>query len=196
MSQIKTNSLIHINGTANNIVLDNAGNITAGNNIIHSSGIIYPSVLSSSKDFNNSTSLDFTDIPSWVTNIKLIFSGAKKSGTTFLQVQLGTSAGITTSGYTGTSSTFGATTGYSSISTGFIIRAGAAADVIHGTFDITRLAANSDVWISSGVFSLSNAAYNILTAGRVALTQQLTTIRITTTGSDNITAGTFNLLLS
>lgn len=196
MSLIKVNAIVHPSGTSNNITLDNAGNITAGNNIIHSLGTVYPRVLSTSKDFNSSTSLDFTDIPSWPTNIKIIFSGAQKSGSTLFLVQLGTSAGVTTSGYIGTAAALGASTTYANLSSGFMVRAGSASDVVHGNLDIVKLAGNTNTWVASGVFGLSSAAYNMIVAGRVALSQQLTTIRITTTGADTLTAGTFNLLLS
>lgn len=41
MSQLKTNSLIHISGTANNITLDSSGNMTAGGTIAMSSPFMF-----------------------------------------------------------------------------------------------------------------------------------------------------------
>ena len=45
------------------------------------------------------TSHDFTSIPSWVKRITVMFSGVSTNGTSFVQIQLGDSGGIETTGY-------------------------------------------------------------------------------------------------
>jgi hypothetical protein len=54
------------------------------------------------------TSINFTDIPSWVKRITVMFNGVSTSGTSIRQAQLGAGS-VTTSGYT--SSGFGWTGG-------------------------------------------------------------------------------------
>ena len=51
------------------------------------------------------TSIDFTNIPSWVKRITLMFNGVSTSGTSNYLIQIGDSGGVATTGYTAASST-------------------------------------------------------------------------------------------
>ena len=69
------------------------------------------------------TSIDFTGIPAWVKRITVMFTGVSTNGSGYLQIQLGTAAGIdaTVSSYLGAESTpVGATNLQNSY--GFIIK--------------------------------------------------------------------------
>jgi hypothetical protein len=59
-------------------------------------------VLGTVQATTSGTSKDFTDIPSWVKKITVVFSGVSLSGTAQLLVQLGTSGGLQTTSYTAT----------------------------------------------------------------------------------------------
>jgi hypothetical protein len=48
------------------------------------------------------TSIDFTSIPSWVKRITVMIAGVSTNGSSIIQIQLGDSGGVETSGYTGT----------------------------------------------------------------------------------------------
>jgi hypothetical protein len=144
------------------------------------------------------TSIDFTSIPSWVKRITVMFSSVSTSGTSYVQVQLGTgSTTYTTSGYD--SRVFAWTGGSqgASATSGILIdganSAVATASRI-GSFQITNITGNT--WIASGVVSPSpnNGATNML-AGNIALAAALTAVRITTVnGTDTFDAGSVNIL--
>jgi len=68
------------------------------------------------------TSIDFTGIPAWATKIWVIFRGVSTNGAQQLQIRIGPSGGVETTGYEGgaVSAAVGATT-YVGAATGFII---------------------------------------------------------------------------
>jgi hypothetical protein len=47
------------------------------------------------------TAIDFTGIPSWAKRITVMFSGVSTNGSSILQIQLGDSGGVETTGYVG-----------------------------------------------------------------------------------------------
>ena len=142
------------------------------------------------------TSIDFTGIPSWVKRVTVMFSGVSTSGTSDLIVQIGAGS-VTSSGYTGTSTTtLGSTVGSTNFTNGYGIRQGGAsggAIVRQGFCTICLFGSNT--WIESGVFSHSNEAGNIYSAGAVTLSGTLDRVRITTSnGTDTFDAGSINIL--
>lgn len=140
------------------------------------------------------TSVDFTSIPSWVKQIRVIFSGVSTNGTSQPMVQIGDSGGIETSGYSGGSTGSAATntvTG-TSFTTGFGLQSQDAAAGIHGVMTICLISGSA--WVASGQFSYSTAA-TIACAGSKTLSGTLDRIRITTVnGTDAFDGGTFNVI--
>jgi hypothetical protein len=141
------------------------------------------------------TSIDFTSIPSWVKKITVMFASVSTNGSSVLLIQIGTSGGITTSGYLG--SGFGGVdgaVGAATYTTGFGIgKESAAARVNHGSMLITNLTSNT--WSASGVFGTSNEARIGLSGGSIALGGALDRVRITTVnGTDAFDAGSINIL--
>jgi hypothetical protein len=65
------------------------------------------------------TSIDFTSIPAWVKKITVMFDRVSTNGTSFVQVQLGTSGGFVITGYVSAASNTGtgisSTTGFGSL---------------------------------------------------------------------------------
>lgn len=143
------------------------------------------------------TSIDFTSIPSWVKRITVMLNGVSTSGGNDVIIQIGTSSGVTTSGYLGSStSTLGSTIGSNNYTSGFGIRAGGSAAggiVRQGSCTICLLGSN--IWTESGVFAHSNEAGNVYSAGTVTLSGTLDRVRITTAaGTETFDAGTINIL--
>ena len=137
------------------------------------------------------TSINFTSIPSWVKRITVMFSGVSTSGTSPVQLQLGDSGGIETTGYTGCYKQEG--TGGSLYSTGMVLGGYAAADVRSGAFTLSSFGSNT--WVISGVVGLSNASLTGQTGGVKTLSDTLTQVRITTVnGTDTFDAGLVNIL--
>jgi hypothetical protein len=152
-----------------------------------------PFTLATSVATTSGTSVDFTDIPSWVKRITVIFDGVSTNGSSLVQVQIG-SGSFTTSGYVSTGTTSGATIGSTS---GFItVYAGAAAYALHGTMQIYLISGTT--YVASSVIAIRNSgsAFNVTMAtGSVALGGALDRVRITTVnGTDTFDAGEVNIM--
>ena len=144
------------------------------------------------------TSIDFTGIPSWVKRVTVMFNGVSTSGTSLVQIQVG-SGSASTSGYLsycvyagGTSQANGVTA-----TTGLLADAtGSSTSVRSGHMILTLQSANT--WISSvciGFFS--GSAYYSHTGGGASpsLSGALDRVRITTVnGTDTFDAGSINIL--
>ena len=153
----------------------------------------------SSKASTSGTTIDFTDIPSWVKQIVLMFNGVSTNGASEVLVQLGTASGFTTSGYLGSASTSrdSVSPGVTNYDTGFLIRfgttVGTASSVRHGICTFNNFSGNT--WTGQTVISLSNVASNSWGAGLIALAGVLTQVRITTVnGTDAFDAGSLNII--
>ncbi len=137
------------------------------------------------------TSVDFTSIPSWVKRITVMFSGLSTSGTSNIQIQLGDSGGIETSGYAGSCDSRTNSAFYTS---GFLVTNGITAAATHNTLaTIGLLGANT--WCISGVKGSAATDAAMFFAGSKTLSDTLTQVRITTAnGTDTFDAGSINLL--
>jgi hypothetical protein len=140
------------------------------------------------------TSIDFTNIPSWVKRIIFMYSGVSSSSTGAYILQIGSSGTPVTTGYVGAIGGInGGTTASQTFSTGFNInRTTIAANNYQGIVTLVNVTGN--IWTES-----SNSADNttILTngAGSITLSGTLNILRLTTlTGTDTFDAGTVNIL--
>lgn len=146
------------------------------------------------------TSITFTGIPSWAKRITVVFSGVSTNGGGYLQVQLGTSAGIdaTVSSYLGAESTpVGAT--FLQNSYGFIIKSNmATSSICHGAVTLLLVNSATNTWAQVGTIALSNTQQVGSSAGSKVLSGTLDRLRIigSTTGTptDTFDAGTINIL--
>ena len=156
------------------------------------SGAVYNGISSGTAVSASGTSVDFTDIPSWVKRITVMFSGISKSGTSNYLIQLGDSGGIENTGYLGTCWTANVTN--TNYTTGFLLTAvEAAADISHGQAIISSLGSN--IWVGSSFLGRSNNGTVHSSHGSKTLSDTLTQIRITTVnGTDTFDAGSINIL--
>jgi len=168
---------------------------TAPSNIAGMGGAIVPQptpVITSGTAVasTSGTSIDFTSIPSWVKRITVMFTGVSTSGTSTVQIQLGTSSGIDSSSYAGSMSAGGVTV-YSS--TAFLIASTAAATVTHGIITLSTIGSN--VWVISSSIG-GTASYEVrVSGGSKTLSGTLDRVRITTVnGTDTFDAGSINIL--
>lgn len=141
------------------------------------------------------TSVDFTSIPSWVKRITVMFNGVSTNGTSQPLIQIG-SGSITNTGYIGTATYLGGSSGVSTSTAGFIIGAGTggAASVRNGNMVLTLLGSN--IYTLSGSLTLLEGSYFMINAaGSVTLSGTLDRVRITTVGgTDTFDAGSINIL--
>jgi len=144
------------------------------------------------------TSIDFTSIPSWVKRITVMINGVSTNGSSISQVQLGTSGGIQTSGYTGSVGYIqnANSSGASVLSAGFLFSSLAGATVVFsGSIILSLLDTASGIWVCSGVVSRSDAAVPSMLGGVKTLSGTLDRVRITTVnGTDTFDAGSVNIL--
>ena len=140
------------------------------------------------------TAVDFTDIPSWVKRITVMFNGVRTNGTSIKRIQIGDSGGIETSGYAGSSVVFGgAALSTQTQSAGYDIQSIVAADELGGGIVLSLLDGNR--WAGSGAVSTSTRAASFLVSGAKQLSDTLDRIRITTAnGTDVFNAGTINIM--
>jgi hypothetical protein len=136
------------------------------------------------------TSIDFTSLPSWVKRITVMLNGVSTNGTSVPLIQLGTSGGITATGYTGRSDNSYGTP--ASQTTGFgIERVGGATLSRIGAGVIENISGNTWVFSYLGTDGTSLC----FGAGSVALGAVLDRVRITTVGgTDTFDAGSINIL--
>jgi len=138
--------------------------------------------------------IDFTPIPSWVKRITVMFKNVGLSGNAEKLIQLGTSSGVTTSGYQSNSVIVFGTNSViiASNATGFLIRSDQPGEELNGHYVFTLISSNN--WVGSSIVqNYSDRVWH--GAGRVDLGATLDRVRITSTnGTDTFDAGTLNIL--
>jgi hypothetical protein len=173
-----------VSGTTTLTLPTSSGTITVA-------GVNSNIVSSTSQATTSGTSKDFTGIPSWVKRITVMFSGVSTNGSSHLQLQIGDSGGIETSGYNGSA---GYGTNYAADSSGFLFRTSIAAGTLScGHLVLTYFGSNT--WVQSGVVGAANSDFVVSSGGYKTLSDTLTQIRITTVnGTDTFDAGSVNIL--
>ena len=136
------------------------------------------------------TSITFTGIPSWVKRITVMLNGVSTSGSSPIQIQIG-SGSVTTSGYSGVQAV--AATQVTSYSSGFVLNTNIAASTnAWGHCLLTNVSGN--IWAQSGISS-STTNVPAVGAGVVTLTGTLDRVVLTTVnGTDTFDAGSVNIL--
>ena len=171
------------------------GAITSSGLVTGATGALYPLVNGTSVTASG-TAVDFTGIPSWVRRVTVILSGISASGTARVQLQIGPSSGVLTTGYTSYSGMSAANT---SITTGFAAEAGStnAGWIRTGHFVLTLANPATNLWVYSASVGIldSSTGYGAAGGGNIALAGPLSIISVTTVGGVNtFDAGTLNIL--
>ena len=136
------------------------------------------------------TAIDFTNIPSWVKRITVMFNGVSTNGTSPVQIQLGDSGGIENSGYVSTTSTMGAS--LSSSTSGLLVGGISSSSSRNGIANICKINENS--FVMNSLVSSENSQLNV-GGGSKTLSATLDRIRVTTiNGTDQFDAGQINIL--
>jgi hypothetical protein len=181
--------------------LESAGPVTGTtgtfSGAVQASGVatnIYPLVSGTAVASTSGTSIDFTGIPSWAKRITVMFSGVSTNGTSPVQIQLGDSGGVETTGYLGSATRLGASTLVTNNYTaGFTILTDAAVLALQGALTIANVSGNA--WVCSGVLGASGGTSTFVTGSSKTLSDTLTQVRITTVnGTDTFDAGTINIM--
>jgi hypothetical protein len=150
--------------------------------------------LSTAQASTSGTAIDFTDIPSWVKRITVMFRGVSSSSTGLLQIRLGTGSSPTylATGYNGLASATGG--GQQAYSTGFIIQAESGASYLLNGIAILTNISDNDWAISCNLAPQATGQGGVYhSAGSVRLSNALTAVRVSPT-SGNFDAGSINIL--
>ena len=131
------------------------------------------------------TSVNSPAIAAGTRRITVTFSGVSTNGTDPIVIRLGDAGGVETSGYSGAESQYGTATPANIAASGFSITHGSAATVLHGQCILTLIDAATFTWSASWSFGLSNTTTGFYGAGSKALTAELTSVSVTTTGGTN-----------
>lgn len=160
------------------------------------SGAVYNGIASSTAvTASTQTSIDFTNIPSWVKRITVMINGLSGSGSSDWLFQIGDSGGIEATGYLGSGSIIGsASVTTTSFTTGFgFASGGTTAKIWQGALRITNITGNT--WVADGVFGRSDTTNTATVGGGKTLTDVLTQVRVThVNGTDTFDAGSINIL--
>jgi hypothetical protein len=141
------------------------------------------------------TSIDFTGIPSWVRRITVMLLTVSTNGTSGVQIQLGDSGGVETTGYStsGTAITGTNTCGISTFTSGFVMLGSLAGASRSGAIVFTNIAAN--YWVGIGNIDEQGGAQAGYTQGYKEVSATLDRIRLTTVnGTDAFDAGLVNII--
>lgn len=143
------------------------------------------------------TAINFTGIPAGVKRITVMFSGVSTSGSSAVQVQLGTSGGVQTTGYNAASAIGAGANTFSmtAVTTGFCEATGGAAFVRYGSAIISLLDASTGLWSMMYNIGTTDTQRVLLIYGTKSLSGTLDRVRITTSnGTDTFDAGSINIL--
>lgn len=141
------------------------------------------------------TSIDFTSIPSWVKRITVVFTSVSTSGTSPVQIQIGDSGGVETTGYTGTHVSIVATNTLNIVSytSGSVLIGNLAASVRSGSMTITNIDGNQ--WQFSSINTNDDSSFLGFNGSIKTLSATLDRVRLTTVnGTDTFDAGLVNII--
>jgi hypothetical protein len=141
------------------------------------------------------TSIDFTGIPSWVKRITVMLDIVSTNGTSAIQLQLGDSGGVETSGYASTvSSVSNSAYGSNVLTSGVPVNNGSAAAASYSGV-LTCVKLNGNLWATSISCIRTDVAVAFFGGGNKTLSDTLDRVRITTVnGTDTFDAGSINIL--
>jgi hypothetical protein len=124
-----------------------------------------------------------------------MFNGVSTSSTSNLQIQIGPSGGVETTGY-GSTMTYivNATPATTNVSSGFLAGTyGSAGAIYNGIITICTL--GSSAWVSSTLLNDTGSARTFYGSGAKTITGTLDRVRVTTVnGTDTFDAGSINIL--
>jgi hypothetical protein len=146
-------------------------------------------VLETAKASTSGTEVDFTDIPSWVKRITVMFQGVSLTGSDSPLIQLGTSSGFVTSGYTGSSGTRSNETAFTA---GIRLYGVTSSNTVelYALVPFENISGND--WVTSFTGG-SPVGAPLFGGGGVSLSDTLTQIRVTRTGTNTFDNGSINI---
>ena len=148
---------------------------------------------SSTVNTTSGTAALYSSIPSWVKKITIGLSSVTYASTSLLNLQLGTSGGLTTSGYTG--QVYTQNTSASTFSTAFLLQAAnASGSANSGIATLFLVDSTNNIWAFASTLGSVGSTAASMGGGRVALASVLTQLQISTVAGTTFSAGAVNVL--
>jgi hypothetical protein len=155
-----------------------------------------PFTLGTAVASTSGTAIDFTSIPSWVKRVNVMLYNVSVSGSSQMQVQLGTSSGFVASGYSSfLALTYGTQVATTALTTGMGVWNGGNTALRFASMIITKF--TGDAWLATVTGGYGAGAENaVLTGGGgISLASTLDRVRITTVnGTDTFDLGSVNIM--
>lgn len=156
-------------------------------------GVDYPALLSGTAiTTNGAASYSFTGIPASAKNIRLMFRDVSTSTNAGIQLKIGTSSGLVTSGYTGNLLTVDSTTvsQTGALSDAFILTTIGPTLLFSGIIELAEI--QSNIWVHTSQLGATGTRSH-LGVGQLSLGAELTTLQILV-GVGTFDGGTINIL--
>ena len=142
--------------------------------------------LATAQNTTSGSAVNFTDIPSWVKRITVMFNGVSANAASGdLLIQIGTSSGIETTGYLAVSDA-------SAFTTAFGIRTQFASFAVKGAMTITTMGSN--IWVMTSNTYLDTGTTVRNGSGIKTLSGTLDRLRVSVGGTDTFDAGSVNIM--
>lgn len=143
---------------------------------------------------NGAASYSFNNIPSWAKTIRLVLRNVSTSDNAGIQLKIGTSGGLVTSGYTGTIHSIDSTTvsATGALSDAFIVTTIGPALLFSGVIELNEIASN--VWVHRSHLGAGGTRSHF-SVGELSVGAELTTVQISV-GVGTFDGGTINILYS
>lgn len=138
------------------------------------------------------TAIDFTGIPSWAKRVTLMLNDVSLSGTDNILIQIGDSGGIETTGYISSTTNTTSTVTTTFTTAAIQVTLASAGRSSRGIMSFVNMTGN--VWVFSGCFNDGVANAQIV-SGAKTLSDVLTQIRVTRSGTDTFDSGSVNILV-
>ena len=141
------------------------------------------------------TTADFTSLPTGIRVIHVILTGVSASGTDSLEVRIGDSGGVATTGYSGSSCIVTSGTSVAGMSTGFTLYGGSSdtsGAARSGIITLSNLSGN--IWVASGSICLGSNTAVSTTAATKTLSNTLDRVRVAWSGANTFDAGSVNIV--
>jgi len=180
LENVVTGATVGATNTIPVMTFDSKGRVTAATG---APTIVYSSLNTTT----GGTTLDFTSIPSWATEITIGLAGLSTTGTSIVLIQIGDSGGVENTGYLAAGGLAGAEVAQT---TGFpLSRANAAANTYYGNIYLKKITGN--VWGLTYNLYQSNGTQIVYGAGIKTLSDTLDRVRVTTVnGTDTFDVNT------
>ena len=176
--------------------ISSLGAITTSSSLTTGTGAIYNSIQSGTAVASTSgTTIPFTSIPSWAKRITVMLVGVSTSGTSNIQMQLGSGSTTTTGYLSGASYNAVSSLGTANSTTGLVIEGTtqSASNIRHGQVIISNVTGNT--WVSSAIIGQSQTTAASFAGGSITLSGVLDRVVVTTVnGTDTFDAGSINIL--